>query len=247
MDDSYNEQTKISSITGLLVSVKMYAETRTKFYKIVPREEHTLPGGKIIVDIRPPELRGSEYLKSLPNVDDDIKIKTFEDVAELVITRNLEVYRSGLYINQRTMKISKDFNINWRFLDLCWSRMILMLEPKLVNEMIVPVMDGFKDFKIFSQIVKNMDLMRSAGWEPIMSVKNTENILGEVFYCDSKFSIFTQIADNVEYLRQVTDLVREGIELSEFKRRLLPISERLTPSIIREEIYRMKIDDREQE
>ena len=243
MDDSYNDQTHISSITGLLVPASLYSETRSRFYKIVPRAEKILADGTRFIDIRPPELRGSKYLKNLPNADENLIFQTLEGVVELVVTQNLEVYRSGCYITQETSKLSKDFNIDWRLHDICWLNMVSMLEAKMTQEMIVPVMDGFSatTVKTFSQFVKNMDLMRSAGWGPIMNIKNTENILGEVFYCDSRYSIFTQIADNIEYLREVADLAREGKALTSFKRRLLPISERLSPSIIREEITLLKI------
>jgi hypothetical protein len=56
-----------------------------------------------------------------------------------------------------------------------------------------------------------MDLMRAAGMDKIMSIKNTENILGEVFYSDSKYSVFTQMVDIVAYLRNVTDCARKDM------------------------------------
>jgi hypothetical protein len=213
MDESYSEVTHISSIVGLLVPVNIYTETRSKFYQIVPRVEKPLPDGRMFIDIRPPELHGCEFLKDFPNGDDDLKFKTFENVVDLIVTQKIGVYRSGYYITEDIKKVARQFGVNEKFYDLCWATLISMLEMKLAQEMIIPVMDGFQKTTVrsFSQLVKNMDLMRAAGMDKIMSIKNTENILGEVFYSDSKYSVFTQMVDIVAYLRNVTDCARKDM------------------------------------
>ena len=74
-----------------------------------------------------------------------------------------------------------------------------------------------------------------------MSIKHSENILGEVFYADSNFSILTQLADMVSYLRNTVDISRTFKELSGFKKRLLKIAEGLSASIKFEEIGALKL------
>ena len=100
--------------------------------------------------------------------------------------------------------------------------------------MIIPVMDGFDKNMVrkFSQLVKGMDVMRAAGHKQSISLKHSENILGEVFYADSFYSIFTQVADLISGLRQLSDISREVKELTDYKKMLLMISEKLEPAIV---------------
>jgi hypothetical protein len=95
-------------------------------------------------------------------------------------------------------------------------------------------MDGFDRNMVrkFSQLIKGMDVIRAAGHEQSISLKHSENILGEVFYADSQYSVFTQVADLVSWLRQLADISREGKELTSYKKRLLMISEKLEPAIV---------------
>ena len=240
MDDSFSEDTRISSITGVLVPFNLYAETRSKFYEIVPREEGILPDGKKFINIQPPELHGSDFLTNFPDADDSLRFKTFDGIVDLINSQQLEIYRVGYYITEDVKSLFDKFSSDPKLQGLCWFSIISILESKLADEIIVPVMDGFSPSSVraFSEIVKNMDFMRAAGWENIMSLKNTENIFGEVLYSDSKYSIFIQIADLVSYLRHVADFSREGLELTSFKQQLLHISEKLSPSIEVENIIR---------
>jgi hypothetical protein len=103
-------------------------------------------------------------------------------------------------------------------------------------------MDGFNDHTRlrFSGMIKSADVFRAAG-QPV-SLENSENIIGEVFYADSKYSIFTQIVDNASYLRHVTDWAREGKPLTGFKSQLAEISQRLGPAIVHEDIIELSVD-----
>lgn len=245
MDDCYSKETQISSITGLLVPLNVYADTRSRFYQVTPRIESLLPDGRKFNDIRPPELHSSEFLKELPNADDNLRFHTWEAIVELVLSQELEVYRCGYYITKKVRKWVSGFGTDDKLRDLCWASLISMLEMKLEQEVIIPVMDSLSKpiAKTFSQLVQTMDQMRAAGWESIMSIKHSENILGEVFYCDSKYSIFIQVADTISYLRHVTDMASKGMELTEFKKRLSTISEKLSPAIKKEEVTILKIGE----
>ncbi|KPV53267.1 hypothetical protein SE17_10605 [Kouleothrix aurantiaca] len=125
-----------------------------------------------------------------------------------------------------------------QLLGLCWFSMVAMLQPEFESDMLVPVMDGFNPQTVikFSGMIKSGDVPRAAGLESNLSFRNTQNILGEALYADSKFSIFTQVADIVSYLRHIADWSREGLTMTDFKRQLLHISGMLTPALIREEI-----------
>jgi hypothetical protein len=220
-----NQNTVISSLTGVLVPTHNYAELRTKFYVLLDWSIKPEPN---VINMAVPELHGS---KLLPGEDDEKKLNILERVVDLVLGNHLEIYRVGYYI---TKTIRKTFKGDEALLGMLWLEILNSLRPKIENEMIIPVMDGFDRNMVrkFSQLIKGMDVIRAAGHEQSISLKHSENILGEVFYADSQYSVFTQVADLVSWLRQLADISREGKELTSYKKRLLKISEKLEPAIV---------------
>lgn len=232
-----NNKTVISSLTGVLVPIHRYAELRTKFYNLlewsIKPEPHT-----INMDV--PELHGRDLL---PKEDCEKKRNILEGVVDLVVANHLEIYRIGYYI---TKTIRKTFKGDEEMLGSLWFGILDALRFKIENEMIIPVMDGFDKVRKFSQLVKGMDVMRAAGREQSISLKHSENILGEVFYADSQYSVFTQVADLISWLRQLSDLSREGEDLTPYKKSLLVVSEKLEPAIVCDEVIAMKLNGKTQ-
>lgn len=114
------------------------------------------------------------------------------------------------------------------------------------DQVVIPVMDGF-DKRIVSSLSSPVQIahqMQEAGIKS--SVENVENVIGDVFYADSRYAMFTQIADVASYLRQVYDRKREGLPLTAFKQQLLSVGRRLDPAIIREDIISMNPNGRAQ-
>lgn len=220
-----NNKTIISSLTGVLVPIHRYAELRTEFYNLL---EWSIKPEPNTINMDVPELH---WRKLLTGEEDEKKINILEGVVALVLINQLEVYRCGYYVTQ---KIQKTFKNDKQMLGTLWLELLESLKPKIENEMIIPVMDGFDKNMVrkFSQLVKGMDVMRAAGHKQSISLKHSENILGEVFYADSYYSIFTQVADLISGLRQLSDISREGKELTDYKKMLLMISEKLEPAIV---------------
>jgi hypothetical protein len=240
MDESCSEaldskNTVISSLTGLLVPLQKYPEIRTQFYNLF---EWSINPESNVRNLAVPELHGKELL---PDESDKRKIEMLEGVVELVVSNRLEIFRGGYYITNTLREVFKG---DEEMLGTVWLGILNLLGPRIKNEMIVPVMDGFnsKTVRIFSQMVKTMDVMRATGHEKHMTVRNSENILGEVFYGDSKYSIFTQVIDLVSWLRHLSDMSREGKQLTPYKSQLLKISEKLAPAIVYEEIIAMNFN-----
>lgn len=217
-----NKKTVISSLTGIMVPIYKYAELRAKFYDLL---EWAIKPEPNTLNLHVPELHGRDLL---PDEDDDKKLNILEGVVDLVVKNQLEIYRGGYYI---TDTIRKHFKGDEEMLGVLWMGILNTLKPKIEKEMIIPVMDGFDNNMVrkFSQLVKSMDVMRAAGHGQSISIKHSENILGEVFYADSEYSIFTQVVDLVSWLRQLSDISREGKELTPYKKKLLSIAEKLNP------------------
>jgi hypothetical protein len=232
MDECYCPNTSITSLTGLLVPAQEYAGLRIQFYDTL--QWAIRPAEHVIA--WPPELHASQIL---PGENDERRLQMLEKVVDLVVSNHLKVYRVGHFVTKNLeMLLAGDR----KMIGLCWFGMVAMLQPEFENEMLVPIMDGFDPDTVrkFSHLVKNGDVYRAAGLsEASLGFHNTQNIIGEVFYADSQYSIFTQVVDVISYLRHVADWEREGIDMTDFKKRLLPIAKKLKPSLAREEIVAM--------
>lgn len=244
MDESISEpiddkNTTISSLTGLLVPIHKYDDIRNDFYGLL---EWSIKPKQNTINLHTPELHGREML---PDEKDDKKFEMLEGVVNLVVSNNLEIYRGGYYI---TKPLRETFKGDENMVGTIWFGFLRSLASKLENEMIIPIMDGFDINMVrkFSQLVKQLDVMRSIGQDNSLSVSHSKNILGEVFYADSKHSIFTQVVDLVSWLRQLSDVSREGKKLTPYKQSLLPLSKNLEPAVIYDHIVATELNGKKQ-
>jgi hypothetical protein len=232
MDECSCSETSITSLTGLLVPALRYNDLRERFYEMLKWSMRTDDGAKKW----PPELHGRKFL---PDEDDERRLRTFEEVVNLVISNQLRVYRVGYFV---TPSLRRMFVGDETMIGMCWFGMVALLQPEFEDALLVPIMDtcDSKTFPKFSQLIKCCDVFRAWGiGECNMSFKNTHNVLGEVFYAYSQYSVFIQVVDIISYLRHIADWAREGIGMSNFKGRLVPIAEKAARCLAREEIVAM--------
>lgn len=227
----------IVSLTGLLVPVTRYADLRTAFYGVL---QWVITPDEGVIAVAPRALHGRELLSWHEGASDELKWQTFEAVVDLVVGQGLEVYRGGYYRHRRMVEV---FAGDAALLSLCWFGLLSVLQPRFADEPMIPVMEGFDRATVdaFSQMIRDCDIMRACGLGADISFDHTENILGEVFYADSRFSVLTQVADVVAYLRHITDKANQGKPLTPFQDRLREISAKLAPSVAREEIVWMRV------
>jgi hypothetical protein len=234
MDDSYTETTKLSCLTGVVVPVEQYPMLRSEFYEAlrfsIQPEETVIAAA--------PELHGSDFLR---NECDEKKLAVMRDIAVLVAKHCLRIYRVGYFITDATDEV---FRRDKKLVGLCWVSLLSMMEPLLRDEMVVPVMDGFNPdtIRFLSSVVKELDKLRSVGFDKMLSVRYSHNVLGEVFYADSRYSALIQVADLIAYLRATSDLVALGKTLTDFKKELATISSTLDSSIVWEERVSLIVD-----
>jgi hypothetical protein len=238
LDESKSEPldsagTQISSLTGLLVPAESYPLLRATFYDALAWSIQPGPG---IVNMSPPELHGCDLLRS---EDDERKVEVLGRIVDLVVNGGVGVYRVGYYV---TEPLKQAFQADPGLLGLCWLGVLAAVQPVLGQFAIVPVMDmGDRNLvRILSGLVRSLDILRSAGSGPYLSIVGTERLLGEVFYADSAHSVFVQVADLVSYLRLTSDLNREGRHLSPFRQRILELARKLAPAIICDNVIALK-------
>ncbi len=213
----------ISSMTAVILRADSYKSVRAGFYDIL--KPFIIPEDNTI-DLMPPELHGQDLLRDEPDDDDQNKLNVFHKVVDLVIENQLDIYRVGYYI---TPEFETTYKSDKYGTSLCWFGITAVTQPAYENEQLIAIMDGFekKTVEKMSSMIRNLDIMRSAERGDSLSLKNTENMIGEVFYADSRYSVMIQIVDIVAYLRNVNDLSEEGWPFSSFKEKVLAEAKRL--------------------
>lgn len=233
MDESISDDTNVASLTAMFVPSTKYRVLRNKFYEGLNWAVRPEPNN---INLDPPELHGC---KLLPDIDDDgIRLKTVSRVVDLVVENDIDIFRVGYRL---TKSFRESFKPQHAWTGLCWLGIQAVTQRLFENELIVPVMDSCSMHHVqgISGQVRTADIMRSVGLESSLSINNTDN-LGEVLYAHSNFSSLTQVVDIVSYLRHVADWAEGGLEMTDFKRSLDNISERLVPQLRYENVIEMK-------
>lgn len=237
LDDSYSpklrsDSTFISSMTAVIIPADKYNSIRAGFYGIL--KPYISPKDNTI-NLMPPEIHGQALLPDEPN---ERKLHTFQQIVDLVIENQLDVYRVGYYITPEFQTTYKD---DERGTSFCWLGITAVTQPAYKNEQLIAIMDGFdkKTVGKMSLMISHCDIMRSAGRGGSISLNNTENIIGEVFYADSRYSVMIQIVDIVAYLRNVNDQSEEGWTFSSFKEKVLAEAKRLDSVMKHDEVVEL--------
>jgi len=241
LDDCYQPESQITALTGVFVPASTYSELAGAFYQglmwAITPEERTY-------NLHPPELHGSEMLRGREGVDDARRLEMFAHVAELVVAKGLRLLRVGNFL---TPRLKKAFAADPRMITSNFANIVRLLQPRLATEQVIPIMDGFQNVKTIAGSSQAVTVMRQTDLRRALTLENSENLVGEVLFADSKFSVFTQVADVVGYLRLVSDMASEELPLSPFKAQLLPIARTLDNSFDYEEIVVITLNDVPQE
>lgn len=235
LDDSYFPSTNITSLTAVAVPVDRLHTVRTAFYDTLKWAIRPSEG----VIARAPELHGSNFLR---DESPERQTEVLLGLQELIRANALGIYRIGYFL---TRKLAAPNKGDPKMIGMLWVSLLSMLEPILAEGPVIPVMDGFdpRTVRQLSQLIKSVDEMRAAGYgSNSISIAHAENVLGEVFYADSKFSALTQVADVVSYLRGISDMETLGIPLTDFKEHLAPHARALTGLMTREEVVSMVLN-----
>jgi Protein of unknown function (DUF3800) len=218
LDDSVSpivrdDGAKIVSLTGLLVEISIFNSLRESFYNILkPFFFKKMEDGTNFYD-KVPEIHGSNMLRD--NATDEEKIRVYSEIASLVESKSVPIYRIGYYMAKDK---SKQPNNERDGKSLCFSSFLHVLQPIYESAYLIPIMDAFNQDVVnsLSGSVQWVHGYRSIGGKGL-SLSNSENIIGDVFFTDSKFSSLTQVVDVIAYLRCINDQFQEGVPLTNFK------------------------------
>ena len=214
--------TTIVSLTGIILTPSKCIAVRDSFLKSI--SPHFIKeDGQRIDNI--PEIHGS---KMLPDATDDEKLKIYSAIAQLPEKHGFSVYRVGYYVTPEFKRLYNDKG--QAAIGLSWMNLLNSIKIEYENNYLVPVMDSlnWEDIQKYSGMLQLLNSMRTAGHEKSLSISNSQNILGEVFFADSRFSILTQIVDVISYLRCINDQKEEGLPFSTFKESVYNCNSHLT-------------------
>jgi hypothetical protein len=233
---------RLVALTSVLVPAAGYDSARTLFYRAFAQSRNW--GGRVITtrdgrqvqvadgtQVRepPPELHG---VKLLDGASDDEKIDAYGAAVRLVGDGGLTIYRVCLRFKQAPLrKIPTDVA---RYLE-CWSWLQELLTPVLEQEFVVPIWDA-GNAGIQEQVPELMrlrDHFRALGLHAGLPDPTT-NLLGEVFFADSRNSVFIQIADLISYILMARDKLRNGWAPSTWIQRVASIGDNLPAEAVHE-------------
>lgn len=225
---------RLAIVTGVVIPLSQYGPARTRFYTDFG-DRRTANG--ITVDLAPLELHGRRLL---PGAPDDEKIAALNKVTDIALDLDFAIYRFG-YVDSASLRAT--FNSDDVALGLSWLDLLFAVQCELRKGPLMPIADGGNPrlAEHMTRSVRNMDVLREGGHGPNLSIRDTENIIGEVFFGDSKYSAFVQVADIVSYLLLQRDMRRLGWPTTPFKERVLSVADRLIPAIRSERIARARM------
>ena len=221
--------TVITSLTGIVLSPEQCIAVRDSFLATIRPLFINKNGIKI--NLRVPEIHGS---KMLPNEDDVQRLRIFEAFARFPTQEQFPIYRAAYYVTPEFLKMFPPKHYNMA-IDLCWSSILSNVLIDFENCFLVPVMDTQdhpEKIEVFSGLVQSLSALRTAGLEwPSISIKNSQNIIGEVFFADSRFSALTEVVDVISYLRCINDQKEENLSFSDFKQNIYACNTHMTEQI----------------
>jgi hypothetical protein len=227
------------ALTGVLVDVSRYDAVRTDFCTM---KRQLFPDPPNTVNTSPPEYHGSALFKGVPEATDDHRVRAHRDMVTLCNRHELDVVRCGYWNGRELDQTSPGVAIT-----LCWFGLLDMLQDRLADRTIIPVMDQCKEktARSISGSMKNTDILRTAMPDRhFLSRRNTENVLGEVFYADSAMSVFVQVADMLGYMLHARDCVERQSPASAYKQLVASLSADLAPGRLTECLQTVQISCR---
>ena len=231
MDEKYPDnnttgEKAILSLAGVLLKAEQHSELRREFYELLKRIAPVEAG--VVPPV--PKIHASELL---PNATEDEHFDFYESLTEILIKRQVEIYRVGYqYVDKMRTLFNEDVGV----LSACFFSMLSVVQNR-IEGVVWPVMEidrtNAKHDATFSGSMQNLDYLTAQLGPENMSIDNTK--FGELLY-STKRSATGVVADCVTYLLHQRYLKNRGDPQTEYKKKLGEIGERLQPIITYDEI-----------
>jgi hypothetical protein len=232
-----SDKARIVALTGILVEIGQFNKLSEAFYNMLKPlyVQKTSDGTDFYSKI--PEVHGSDMLRN--GASDNEKIRVYSEIVNLIANYKLPIYRIGYYISNNK---ANDPHNECSAKSYCFSGFLFELQPIYKSAYFIPIMDGFnKDIvNIFSGSVQWLHSYRAVGG-PGLSIANSDNIIGEVFFADSKYSTLTQVVDVISYLRCINEQYIAGLNLTAFKSQIHSLNPLLNKIMQMDEVIEINV------
>jgi len=235
MDECKSQDTGIVSLTAMVVDEQDYVPLRKELFCSLDSYIH--PAENTYAS--PPEVHGSDFLRSIAT--DDEKFKIAEQMFQAVANTGVRIYRCGYYMSDN---LPDGLRNETALLSVAYFGIQCMVQPEFSDQIVIPIMDGVSP-KIAAQFGASNHLMTSmisTGLpEESCSINNLLN-LAETTVSDSQYSICTQCVDLVSYAYHCCDWVSKGLQESGYKKRFSRLTEILSHSLKKNEVILLNME-----
>lgn len=240
IDESVCEKAGLATLTAILIPQRKLKRVTSDFYKIIRQiidkfpEKDEKNNSKILYPA--PILHGNSLLQNSEEnrgfdfsvIDDDFRIKVFNDIIDIVHKYRLQIIRLGYNnyneIRKRNFKDNKMYSSNWLGLSGYIDRSFTVRNA-------ICIMDG-NDKKMIHAISQFILGSKSYSFlYPEMNkslfIRKSKRFIGNVFYVPAKYSECLQITDIIGYILHKKDYIDLTGERSDFSSRIYDLHSRL--------------------
>jgi len=254
IDDSFNNDAGLATLTSIFIPQRKMESITIDFYKILSQIIDKFPKknahSRIIYSA--PVLHGDSLLKNgkkenstldFSNIDDDFRIKIFNDIIDLVIKHKLRIVRLGYNnydeLSKMNFKQNQMDNLNWIGLST-------YIDRSLKIKKAVCVMEGNND-KMIHALSAWLSSAKETSYlypdlEKSSAFKNSKKFIGNVFYVNARYCEYLQIADVIGYILHKKDYIDITGNRSDFSKRIYELQPRLEKNIESNELNRLSIN-----
>ncbi len=254
IDESFCEKAGLATLTSIFIPQRKLRVVTIDFYKTIKQIIDRFPNK--INDTRriysAPVLHGKSLLRKkekenntldFSNIDDDFRIKIFNNIIDIVIKHKLRIVRLG-YSNYNELRKSnykpdQMNNLNWIGLSTYIDRTLRIKKAICVmegnNMGLINALSAFlTSGKTYSYVYP--DLAKSSVYD------DSKKFINNVFYVPARYCEYLQIVDIIAYILHKKDYIDITGESSDFSKRIYDLHQRLKNNLDLHHLTKLKIN-----
>lgn len=255
MDESFaydltkkKENIKFGSLTGIMVPVNLVTNLLEDIYAILKlalksRIEPNVIDLKLFDNL----LHGSNFM---PSYDDNVKEYVLNNLMNIINKNKIFIIRVCYLVTDNNKKFY--YNLlghqpKNQILSTCWAGMNSLLQEFLKKNIVIPVIEDEIESKqqksIFSGMIKSSHQILHIDYNSC-SLPQNKNFF-EVLYSKKDYSYLTGLVDCISYcLLQRQECKGNEINASIYKKICIEAANKISPSLVIEEIIDMEFQDK---
>jgi hypothetical protein len=254
IDESFCEKAGLATLTAIFIPQGKLKGVTIDFYKIIRQIINKFPDrtndsrriynapvlhGNSLLRIKENEIENKTL--DFSNIDDDFRIKVFNDVIDIVLHYNLRIVRLG-YNNYDELRKS---NFNAEKMDnLNWIGLSTYIDRSFRIKKAICIMEG-NDMGMINAFSKFLSSGKTLSYiypdlEKSSAYNDSRKFIGNVFYVPARFCEYLQIVDIIAYILHKKDFIDITGESSDFSKRIYDLHSRLRNNLDSNQLVRLE-------